>query len=56
MWVCHSKDMSTNSEKSAFNKLIFIEEDALDKHRENIVLLDLKISEVTSFIQTTQLL
>ena len=56
MLVCHLKDMSINSEKSAFNHLIFVEEDALDKHRENIVLLDLKISEVTSFIQTTQLL
>ena len=55
MLVCHLKDMSTNLEKSAVNHLIFIEEDALDKHRENIVLLDLKISEVTSFIQTTQL-
>jgi hypothetical protein len=54
--VCHLKDMSTNSEKSAFNHLIFIEEDALDKHRENIVFLDLKISEVTFFIQTNQLL
>jgi hypothetical protein len=48
--------MSTNSEKSAFNHLIFVEEDALDKHRENIVILDLKISEIAFFIQTTQLL
>ena len=52
----HLKDMSTNSAKLAFNHSIFIVEDALDKHKENIVLLDLKISEVTSFIQTTQLL
>ena len=54
--MCHRKDMSKDSAKLAFNHSIYIVEDALDKHRENIVLLDLKISEVTSFIQTTQLL
>ena len=54
MLVCLLKDMLASSAKLTFNHSMFIEEDPLDEHSENIVLLDSKISEATSFIQTTQ--
>jgi hypothetical protein len=38
------------------NPSILTEEDVLDKHREDIVSLDSKLSVITSFVQIKQLL